>query len=61
MDKVFVHCVIIISTWAVILWDVYLYLDKHPDNTISQVMIEQTKKRPWISLLWGILMGHWFF
>jgi len=61
MEREIVDCIILCSTGLILLWDVVLYSDKIPGNTISQVMIQKTKERPWIPLLWGILMGHWFF
>jgi len=61
MEKAIVEAIILISTGIILAWDAVLYLDKVPGNTISQVIIARTKERPWIPLLWGILMGHWFF
>lgn len=61
MDKILVEIAIIVITGFILVWDAYLYLDKKEGNTISQVIIAKTKEKPWIPLLWGILMGHWFF
>lgn len=52
--------VLIIGTILVLIWDVYLYLDKIKDNTISQVVIKRSKEQPVIPLLIGALIGHWF-
>lgn len=49
---------------AIIVWDLYLYLDGKPRNSISQVVIDLTKKTPlvpWaIGFLFGALTMHFF-
>lgn len=49
---------------AIIVWDVYLYLDNRPRNSISQVVIDLSKKNqtlPWfVGFLMGWLVGHWW-
>lgn len=49
---------------AIIVWDVYLYLDGRPRNSISQVVIDLSKKNqtlPWlIGLIMGWCVGHWW-
>lgn len=49
---------------AIIVWDVYLYLDGRPRNSISQVVIDNSKKYPmlpWgIGFLMGWLTGHFY-
>lgn len=50
---------------AIVVWDVYLYLDGRPRNSISQVVIDNSKKYPmlpWaIGLVMGLLAGHWWW
>ena len=46
-------------TVVVIAYDVWAYLT--PERTISQVMAGFAKRHPVIILLWGVLMGHWFW
>lgn len=60
MKPEIVEYVIIAATLIILGWDLYLYKDEYPENTISQIIIKRTKKRPLIPLLWGFLMGHWF-
>ena len=49
---------------AIIVWDVYLYLDGRPRNSISQVVIDLSKKNqtlPWfVGFLMGWCVGHWW-
>lgn len=42
---------------AIIVWDLYLYLDGKPRNSISQVVIDLTKKSPLVPWAIGFLMG----
>jgi len=53
---------IIFITWLAILliWDLYLYLDSKPRNSITQVTIDYSKKYPIIPFLWGFLIGHFY-
>lgn len=48
----------------ILLWDAWLYADKVERNSISQVVIDLSKKSPFlpwfIGLVMGILAGHWF-
>jgi len=50
---------IIATTVIILLFDLYLYLDK-TKKTISQRIIEWSKKYPVIPFVFGFLMGHWF-
>jgi len=49
---------------AIIAWDVYLYRDKIPGNSITQVIIKLSKDKPIIPAAigaeMGFLFGHWF-
>lgn len=53
----------IVMTVAVILfllWDVWLYSDAHPGNSITQVIIARSKQYPIIAFALGFLMGHFY-
>lgn len=49
---------------AILTWDAFLYGDKVERNSISQVIIDLSKKSgliPWvIGLGMGLLAGHWW-
>jgi hypothetical protein len=60
MESGAVEIIIVVATILILVWDLYLYIDKYPDNTISQIIIKRTKSRPIIPFLCGLLMGHWF-
>ena len=60
MPSDYVEVLIVVVTIAILAFDLYLYRDKYPGNTISQVIIKRTKSRPIIPFLCGLLMGHWF-
>lgn len=51
---------IIVITAVVILFDLYVYVHKDHE-TISVVMARFAQRHPVIILLWGVLMGHWFW
>lgn len=50
-----------VVTILILVVDVYLYADKIPGNTWSQIVIAKSKNHIWYPFVWGILMGHWFF
>lgn len=52
--------VILFSILAVLIFDLYLYLDKTEGNTISQIVIKRSKENAIIPLLIGCLIGHWY-
>ncbi len=43
-----------------LLWDVWLYSDAHPGNSITQVIIKRSKQYPVIAFALGFLMGHFY-
>lgn len=49
---------------AIIVWDIYLYLDGKPRNSISQVIIDLSKRSPnlpwFIGFVMGWCVGHWW-
>lgn len=65
MNSENVMLTIIGVTLAIILWDIFLALDKKQGNTISAVLRAAGKK--WIALImfvaygWGLLNGHWWW
>jgi uncharacterized membrane protein len=61
MNKNHVEIIIISATLLILLWDLWLYRDQYPGNTISEIVIRRTKEQPVIPLLCGLLMGHWFW
>lgn len=52
--------ILAIGTALVLIWDLYLYADKHPGNTITQVVIARSKQYPIIAFALGFLMGHFY-
>lgn len=48
----------------ILVWDAFLYLDNRERNSISQVVIDLTKKSPLVPALIGfavgLLFGHWW-
>ena len=45
---------------GIIAWDIYAYT--HATNSsISVVMTDWSRLHPTLALIWGILMGHWFW
>jgi hypothetical protein len=53
--------VIIVTTVLIIGYDVYAYKKGGATLTVSLVMKRWAMKYPWIILLWGVLMGHFFW
>jgi hypothetical protein len=51
-----IHAITII----VLVVDLWLYWDRIPGNTWSQIIINKSKKDIYYPFLWGCLMGHWF-
>lgn len=49
---------------CIIIWDIILYADKTARNSISQVVIDLSKKNqtlPWfVGFLMGWCVGHWW-
>lgn len=50
---------VIVVSAVVILYDVWVYATDQ--TTVSQVMAGFAKRHPVVILLWGVLMGHWFW
>lgn len=47
-------------TILILLVDLWLYWDRIPGNTWSQIIISKSRKDIYYPFLWGVLMGHWF-
>ena len=51
-------------TIAILIWDVWLYSDEIPRNSITQVIIDLTAKSPMtpalIGFFTGLLFGHFW-
>lgn len=64
MSKKTVTQIIIGGFVACFLFDLYLYADGHPGNSISQVIIDASEKSKlvpaFIGFLFGSLMFHFF-
>lgn len=52
---------IIGTTAALIVWDVIVASTEEKGDTISEVLLSASKKRPVIALAAGILVGHLFW
>jgi hypothetical protein len=52
---------IILVTVVIVAYDIYAYKKEGSTLTISLVMKRWAVKYPWIILLWGVLMGHFFW
>ena len=52
--------VMTIGLFLILIWDVWLYSDSHPGNSITQVIIKRSKEYPVIAFALGFLMGHFY-
>lgn len=64
MSKKTVIAIMIAATVAIIGWDVWLYFDDVPGNTISQIVITGSESSPYVPLGLGLfigwLIGHFY-
>ena len=60
MSAHLVGMILMIGTLAVLIWDAFLYFDKTDRNSITQVIIDNSKQYPFIPFLFGLLVGHLF-
>lgn len=48
----------------ILIWDLFLYKDSVKRNSISQVVIDYSKKYPMLPAIigfsMGLLIGHWY-
>ena len=56
-SKVIIYLVIA----AITLWDLAAVSAGHTEATISQTLLENSKKHPIIAFALGVLMGHLFW
>lgn len=47
--------------FALVIWDIALALDKIPRNTISQAIVDLSRKWSVVPFAIGVLCGHWFW
>ena len=59
MIRYYSKCIIVLVTIALVLWDVYAYLNEE-NSTFSVIMTDWAYYSPWVPFVWGFLMGHWF-
>jgi hypothetical protein len=52
--------VVAVIAIGALLWDIWLYADKHPGNSITQVVIARSKQYPIIPFALGFLFGHFY-
>lgn len=64
MSPLIVGIICILIFLAIIAWDIFLYRDKIDRNSISQVIIDASKKTPFVPFIlgfgMGLLAGHLF-
>ncbi len=53
--------IIIALAIALVIYDIVVEMKFGTPATISQVIFDTASKNPWIALLAGILVGHWFW
>lgn len=58
MNSTDVSIVLLCMICIMLVWDLWLYLDKKEGNTISQTTIRLSAKYPIIAFLAGCLIGH---
>jgi hypothetical protein len=49
-----------VLTLAALLWDLVAFLFGK-DATISVIITDWSYYTPWPGVVWGFLMGHWFW
>lgn len=59
MSKKWVIATMGALTVGIIGWDVWLYFDEVPGNTISQILISGSEASPYVPLGLGLFIG-WF-
>ena len=63
MSPYAIKAFVILTLVIIIAFDVYLFQDSVPDNTISKVLRAWFKKMTWlyysVSFGLGVLMSHW--
>ena len=63
LDVYYIEAFIAVTLIGIVAFDIYLFQDDVPKNTISSVLREWFKKMSWlyyaVSFGLGILMAHW--
>jgi len=52
--------IIIVAVAIIIGWDILAYIFGE-NATFSVIMTDWSRYTPIVSMLWGVLMGHWFW
>lgn len=64
MDDMIVVGIVVMIFVAIIVWDIFLYVDDIEGNSITQIIIKYSKRNgtlPWgIGFFMGWLVGHWW-
>ncbi len=53
--------VIVALVIALVVYDIVVEMKFGTQATISQVIFDTASHNPWIAMLAGILIGHWFW
>jgi len=61
MSRKAVAITMLVLALAIIGWDIYLFLDKYPHNTISALTNEWAYITSLLPFACGALLGHFFF
>jgi len=53
--------VMVVSTTALIGWDVVVASNKERGDTISEILLHAARHVPIVAVAWGVLTGHLFW
>ena len=53
--------ILVVATLLLISWDIWVYLEPTPGDTISEVLLKYARPHPVIPFAFGVLMGHLFW
>lgn len=53
--------VVIASTVALVLWDIFVVVEPTPKDSISRVIMDWATVHPMLTFAAGVLIGHWFW
>lgn len=60
MIRYYSKCIIVLMTIALVVWDVYAYLNEE-NSTFSVIITDWSYYSPMFPFVAGVLMGHWFW
>lgn len=60
MIRYYSKVIMITVTIALVLWDVFAYLNEE-NATFSVIITDWSWYTPWVPFVFGVLMGHWVF